>query len=161
MKFQPKDYCYYSKVLNKPFDSIDALRAAEAAELEKQEAKAKAAADKKNDASAVEQAYKDLNAAKKRFKEDLKQINARYANDLKKLQMQYDEDRKGVDTALANAEATYQEALKAFTEKYPEGFHITLKDGDYETTIANKTKSTIDNSASAYKTMFDLFFPFI
>ena len=162
MKFQPKDYCYYSRLLKKEFDTLDELRAAEAEELKKQEAKAQAAENKKNDASIVERAYKELNAAKKRFKDDLNQINARYAEDLKTLKEKYDTDRQEVLTAFERAETTYENALKEFTNKYPEGFHITLKDGDYETTLARqvanancKFNKPVDDTP---KTLFELLF---
>lgn len=160
MKFQPKDYCYYSRLLKREFDTLDELRAAEAEELKRQEAKAQAAENKKNDAEAVELAYKDLNAAKRRFKEDLNQINARYAEDLKRLQEQYELDRQGVNEALAAAEEVYKKALKTFTDKYPEGFHITLKDGDYETVISSKTNDKSKNAVTELPllNLFDLLF---
>lgn len=157
MKFQPKDYCYYSRVLKREFDTLEELRAAEAEELKKQEAKLQAAETKKNDAAVVETAYKNLNAAKKTFKADLAQVRARYAEDLKNLNAQFEEDQKAIAECLANAEKDYSDALKDFTEKYPEGYHITLKDGDFETTISSKG---ITNPNMKDINLFDLFFGF-
>ena len=54
---------------------------------------------------------------------------------------------------LAKAEKAYSTALKEFTEKYSEGFHLTLKDGDVETVI---TSTTSDTTAKPVKT-YDLF----
>jgi hypothetical protein len=60
-----------------------------------------------------------------------------------------------VHDKLAAAEAAYEAALKEFTEKYPEGYHLTLKDGDFETTISSKTsKSDVAKAVD----LFDLLF---
>ena len=50
--------------------------------------------------------------------------------------------------------------LKEFTDKYPEGYHITLKDGDFETTISgsnNVTKNSYKND-DVVKELLNLFF---
>ena len=60
-------------------------------------------------------------------------------------------------------EEAYANALKTFTEKYPEGYHLTLKDGDFETTISGsnskiQNKEVKDPSQVNLFNIFDLFF---
>jgi rRNA maturation endonuclease Nob1 len=67
-------YSYYSNVLNKPFESVDELREAEAKYYAEIKAKEDKAATKKADAKKVEDAFKALNQARKVYKEDLTQL---------------------------------------------------------------------------------------
>lgn len=135
------DYAYYSKVLSKPFDSLKELTAAEAEHFEKIRIKEEAATAKKNDAAVVEIAFKELNSARKNYKEDLTQLTTEYANSLEHLKQAYEHGQKDLRLNLANAEKKYEEALKIFIEKHPEGYHLTLKDGDFETTISSQTEA--------------------
>ena len=130
------EYGYYSKLLKEPFDTIEELQEAEEAYYAKQKAKEDAAAMKKADAQKVDNAFKALNAARKTYKEDLTQLTTEYADSLDNLKKAFELGKKDIHNKLAKAEEVYQAALKEFTEKYPEGFHLTLKDGDFETTIS-------------------------
>jgi hypothetical protein len=153
------NYGFYSKVLNKPFDSLSELMAAEDAHFAEQRAKADKAAQKKTDAQLVEEAFKALNKARKIYKEAKTNIAAAYAEDLKRLKADFEADNKLLNETLAEAEEIYAEALNTFTEKYPEGYHLTLKDGDFETTISSKTSDSgfVDES-KAVKSILDLLF---
>lgn len=147
-------YGYYSKLLKEPFDSIEELQEAEEAYYAKQKAKEDAAAQKKADAAKVEDAFKALNAARKEYKEKLTQLTKEYAEALENLKKAFELGKKDMQNTLAAAEETYSNALKTFTEKYPEGYHLTLKDGDFETTISsqtatNKTQPEVDFSKLA------------
>lgn len=149
------EFGYYSKLLKEPFDSIDELRAAEEAYRAKQKAKVNAAAQKKADAQKVDDAFKALNAARKIYKENLTQLTKEYAESLDNLKKAFELGKKDIQSKLAEAEEAYQTALKEFTEKY-DSYHLSLKDGDFETTIEKQTsentpiKNTVD--------IFDLFF---
>jgi hypothetical protein len=148
-------YAYYSKVLSKPFDSLDELREAEEVYYEAQRAKELKAVTKKNDAIKVETAFKALNTARKTYKDELTALTVNYSESLKKLKSGFESDKAAVHDKLAAAEAAYEAALKEFTEKYPEGYHLTLKDGDFETTISSKTsKSDVAKAVD----LFDLLF---
>lgn len=147
-----RDYSYYSRVLGKPFDSLDELREAEATYFAEQRAKADKAAAKKTDAKKVEDAFKALNAARKAYKENLLAITERYSEDLKELKAAFEASRDSEKKLLALAEEAYASALKTFTEKYPEGYHLTLKDGDFETTISGHASHKED-----FSTITDLF----
>ena len=142
------DCMYYSKVLKEPFNSIEELMEAEEAYYAKLKAKEDKAAEKKADATKVEDAFKKLNAARKAYKDDLNEVTKVYSEGLVALKAKFEESCKAIKDTLAAAEAGYADALKAFTEKYPEGYHLTLKDGDFETTISSQTSGSTKAKAT-------------
>ena len=133
-------YSFYSKVLEKPFDSVEELQAAEQVYYDKLKAKEDKAAQKKADALKVEDAFKDLNKARRVYRETVSQLTTEYSEALKELKSAYELGKADMQKSLAAAEDNYTEALKEFTNKYPEGFHLTLKDGDFETTLSKQNK---------------------
>lgn len=136
VKKSDRDYSYYSRVLKEPFDSIEELKAAEEAYYARLSAKEDKAAQKKADAKKVEDAFVHLNSMRKAYKDELTLITTEYAQSLSQLREDFDKRRQTLASKLARAEEAYSAELKAFTSKYPEGFHLTLKDGDFETTIS-------------------------
>lgn len=153
------DYSFYSRVLQKPFDSLSELAAAEEAYYAEQKSKEDKAAAKKADAKKVEDAFKALNAARKAYKEDLTQLTKEYAESLENLKKAFELGKKDIHNTLAAAEDTYSKALKEFTSKYDQ-FHLSLKDGDFETTISGH--GTINNNNKKgdadLMSIFDMFF---
>lgn len=161
VKNQEPSYAYYSKVLNKPFDTVNALKEAEEAYFAEVKAKEDKAATKKADAKKVEDAFKVMNAARRAYKETITDLTTKYTEDLKKLKAAFESDKQSISDALAKAEEGYSAALKAFTDKYPEGYHITLKDGDFETTISSQTSAdSKPYSANTVGEILDLLFNF-
>jgi chromosome segregation ATPase len=155
------EYGYYSKVLQKPFDSIEELREAEATHFAQLKAKEDKVAAKKADALKVEVAFKELNQARRDYKDNLVKLTSMYQEDLRKLKSAFEADQARVKTALADAEAKYSKNLKEFTDKYPEGYHLTLKDGDFETTIEGRSTSSKNTPKSDNLiNLIDLFFNF-
>lgn len=150
------EYGYYSKLLKEPFDTIEELQEAEEAYYAKQKAKEDAAAQKKADALKVEDAFKALNAARKTYKENLTQLTKEYVESLDNIKKAFELGKKDTHNQLAEAEEAYQAALKEFADKHPEGYHITLKDGDFETTISKQTSENIPVKRPV--DIFDLFF---
>ena len=152
------NYGYYSKVLKEPFDTLTELTEAEEAYYAKLKAKEAAAYQKKIDAQKVEEAFKALNAARKDFKEELTALTTEYSEELEHLKKAFELGKKDINDKLAAAEDAYSTALKEFTDKY-ENYHMTLKDGDFETTISgSKTTTTEPKKSSAnVKTLADLF----
>jgi chromosome segregation ATPase len=142
-------YSYYSRVLEKPFDSLNELATAEAKYYDELTAKEQAASQKKADAKKVEDAFKALNAARKAYKDDLTQLTTEYSESLENLKKAFDLGKKDISNKLAAAETAFDEALKAFQAKY-ENYHMTLKDGDFETTISSQV------SNDSVKTGFDI-----
>ena len=149
------DYGFYSNVLKKPFEKLSDLKKAEEVYYAEQKAKEDKASQKKADAKRVEDAFKALNAARKLYKEDLSQLTKEYAEALEDLKKAFDLGKKDIHDALVAAEDNYSKALKTFTDKYPEGYHLTLKDGDFETTISGSSKTT-DTYADIFKMIFGL-----
>ena len=133
------DYGFYSNVLKKPFERLEDLKKAEYVYYEEQKLKEDKAAQKKADAQKVEAAFKALNAARKEYKEKLSQLTKEYSEELETLKKAFELGKKDIHNTLAAADETYSKTLKEFTTKYPEGYHLTLKDGDYETTVSRQT----------------------
>ncbi len=154
-KNTPVDYSYYSKLLKEPFDSIEELQEAEEAYYAKQKAKEDASAMKKADAKKVDDAFKALNAARKSYKEDLTQLTKEYTESLENLKKAFELGKKDIHNTLAKAEEDYQVALKEFTNKY-DSYHISLKDGDFETTLSKQTSENVPVKKPV--DIFDLFF---
>ena len=155
-----RDYGYYSRLLNKPFDSIEELREAEATYRAELKAKEDKVAQKKADAQKVDDAFKAMNAARKEYKEKLTQLTKEYSEELTKLKNAFELGKKDIHAKMAAAEEAYQKALKEFTDRY-ETYHLSLKDGDFETTISgSKTQDTkkVDPSQVNLFNIFDLFF---
>lgn len=155
-------YSFYSNVLKQPFASVEELAKAEDAYFEKQKAKEAASSQKKTDAKVVEDAFKALNAARKAYRDDLAQLTKEYAESLENLKKAFELGKEDIANTLAAAETAFDEAHKAFTAKYPEGYHLTLKDGDFETTISKQTSGDTKTSADFSKLadLFDLMFRF-
>ena len=157
------DFCVYSKLLQKPFDCIEDLRAAEKAYKAELKAKEDKAANKKADAAKVEKAFKALNQARRDYKESMQKLVAMYQAEFKKLQNDLDADRARVQAALSDAETAYSAALKEFTDKY-DSYHFTMRDGDFETTMTKMTSAepkkveVKDPSQVNLMNIFDLFF---
>ena len=136
-----QSYSYYSRVLEKPFDSLKELCAAEQEYYDKLKAKEAAAAQKKAEAQKVEDAFKALNAARKTYKEALNQLTTEYSEALNDLKKAFELGKKDIHNNLAEAEANFAAAHKEFTAAHPEGYHLTLKDGDFETTISSQVSN--------------------
>ena len=149
------NYGFYSRVLGQPFDTLSELMAAEDKYFAEQKAKEDKSAKKKADAQKVEETFKALNAARKAYKENLGQLTEEYSEELTNLKKAYELGKKDLRDKLATAESAYEAALKEFNEKYPEGFHLTLKDGDFETTIDRKTSA---EASDAFDNFFKVLF---
>ena len=149
-------YGYYSKLLKEPFDSIEELQKAEEAYYAKQKAKEDAAAQKKADALKVEDAFKALNAARKTYKENLTQLTKEYAESLDNLKKAFELGKKDIHNQLAEAEEAYQAALKEFDTAHPEGYHVTLHDGDFETTLSKQASGSLSTKPTDIFDIFDI-----
>ena len=154
------NYCYYSKILKEPFETKEELKEAEEAYFAKQKAKEDVAAKKKADAIKVEEAFKELNAARKLYKEELTECTKWYSEELVKLKKDFEAAKKKIEASLAAAEENFTKAHKAFTAAHPEGYHLTLKDGDFETTISGGRQVSEKAPSTAINSIFDLLFNF-
>jgi DNA repair exonuclease SbcCD ATPase subunit len=137
---QEPTYAFYSKVLKEAFDTVEELMEAEEAHYAKIKAKEDQANQKKADAAKVEEAFKALNTARRSYKEALTQLTKEYAESLENLKKAFELGKKDINSKLAQAEDQYDAALKDFTDKY-DHYHMTLKDGDFETTISKQSEA--------------------
>lgn len=131
------NYGYFSKLLSKPFDTVDELVAAEKAEIEARNAKLKKSEDKKADAKKVEDAFKAANAAKKIYEEEVLEAQKACAKIIADAKAAYAQAVEASRKKVEVAEKTYSEAVKEFTAKHPEGYHMTFRDGDTVTSISH------------------------
>lgn len=159
---QEPTYAFYSKVLKEAFDTVEELMEAEEAYYAKVKAREDKVAEKKADAVKVEEAFKALNAARKTYKEDLTALTKEYAESLEELRKTFEFGKKDINSKLVAAEDAYAKALKEFTDKYDQ-YHLTLKDGDFETTLSKDTtaaKTSGKETSDTFKDLFDLIFNF-
>ena len=157
-KTEQLGYGFYSRILNKPFDSLAELKEAEAQHYAEIKAKEEKAAAKKADAQKVEDAFKALNQARKDYKVKLTQLTTEYSEELTNLKKAFDLGKKDLQDTLAAAEDTYSKALKEFTTAHPEGYHLTLKDGDFETTISGSQTKNLKKENTDLLNILDLIF---
>lgn len=137
------NYGFYSKILNKPFDTLSELKEAESSYLKEEEAKKAKSLEKKNDATKVEDAFKVLNAAKREFNETVSKAKKEYTKTVAAAKATYSDAVDKANEVLEDAETKYDEALREFNAKHPEGYHVTLRDGDNVTTISRSTTSSL------------------
>jgi 23S rRNA pseudoU1915 N3-methylase RlmH len=144
---------FYSEKLDKMFDTekalLDAEKAAEKAAMEKN----KKAEAKKAEAKVVEDAFKARNAARLAYNKNIGEAKNVYTEGLKALRSSFDAAVVAENKKLDEAEKAYDAALKEFIAKHPEGYHMTLKDGDNVITLHSDNKSL--DFSNAFK-MFDL-----
>lgn len=152
-------YAFYSKILNKPFDSIEELEAAEKKHAEAEQKAKEVKEAKKADALKVEEAFKALNKARKAFKEGVKDLTESYTASLTQLKDTFETAKADIHKELSVAEENYAKALKDFTAKHPEGYHVTLKDDDFETTISASSSRT-PIADTFFSDFFDFLFRF-
>jgi hypothetical protein len=154
---------FYSETLDKIFDTEKALLDAEAAAKKAALEKERKAAAKKEDAKLVEEAFKLRNAAKREFNSTILARRKKYAEDLAALKTAYEADIEAASKLLTEAETMYDSTLKTFIEKHPEGYHMTLKDGDHVVTYSSAGNINNMKDKEIYKEMlsndwFDNFF---
>jgi len=121
---------YYSEILEKYFDSeeecVKAEKAHEEAEAKKAEAKALVA----KESADVNEAFKARNAARHAYNEALVAARKVYNEALRTAEKEFNDSLKEADAKRDEAEKVYAEKLSAFQKAHPEGYRLTLKDGD-------------------------------
>ena len=142
---------FYSELLDKMFETeMDLVAAEEVAK--KAEAKKKEASEaKKAEAQKVEAAFKNFNAAKKIYNENIINLKKQYNENLNvirenlhNLKTKHDADIAAEAKLREDAEAAYKAVLDEFIKKHPEGYHMTLKDGDHVVTISSSSTEARD-----------------
>ncbi len=141
---------YYSEKLNKLFDTEKDLVAAEKELADKEAKKELAAQEKKAEAKAVEDAFKARNAARREYNTKLVEARKAYNSAIAAAKEVFNKTLTEATNAKDSAEEVYNTALQEFTSKHPEGYHMTLKDGDNVMTISNSADKQLENISKEY-----------
>lgn len=149
---------FYSEKLKKLFDTEQELVAAEKAVEVEQEKKQKAAEQKKAEASKVEEAFKARNAARRDYNTKLVEARKLYNDAIVAAKKTFNEAITAANSAKDRAEEIYNDALKEFTAKHPEGYHMTLKDGDNVVTISNASDKNFEALGKDFNDLLDSLF---
>lgn len=149
---------YYSDTLDKIFETEKELKDAEKADAEEKAKKEEAKLIVKKESSEVEDAFKVRNAARKAYNEKLVEARKTYNAALRKAKDEFEADLKESTEALEKAEADYDNKLKAFQKAHPEGYRLSLKDGDNVVTYtSNPVEYQIKDISKEFDDMLDLF----
>ena len=148
---------FYSEVTKKLYESEKELKIAEKEVADADAKKAEAAKAKKEDAALVEDSFKARNAARREYNTKVVAARKAYTEVITNAKKAFDEAVADATKVKDAAEETYDKALKEFTTKHPEGFHITLKDGDNVMTISNSKDSQFETFAKEYSSILDFF----
>lgn len=149
---------FYSEKLDKMFDTEKALLSAEEVAEKAAMEKNKKAEAKKAEAKVVEDAFKARNAARLTYNKNVGEAKHVYTEGLKSLRSSFDAVVVAENKKLDEAEKAYDVALKEFIAKHPEGYHMTLKDGDNVITLHSDNQTTNFTNALKAFDLMDLFF---
>ena len=153
---------YYSDTLDKLFETEKELKDAEKADAEEKAKKEEAKLVVKKESSEVEDAFKARNAARKAYNEKLVEARKTYNAVLRKAKDEFEASLKESTEALEKAEADYDNKLKAFQKAHPEGYRLSLKDGDNVVTYtSNPVEYQIKDISKEFDDMLDLFSSFL
>ena len=137
-------YAFYSKVLSRVFDTVEELESAEAEHAAELKAKEEAAAIKKAEATKVEDAFKARNAAAVEYNTRVMAARKEYNDAIAAASEAFNLAVAEATKDKENAEASYNAALKEFTEKH-ESYHMTLRDGDNVMTISSQGNNSVSS----------------
>ncbi len=153
---------YYSDTLDKIFETEKELKDAEKADAEEKAKKEEAKLVVKKESSEVEDAFKTRNAARRAYNEKLVEARKTYNEALRKAKDEFEASLKESTEALEKAEADYDAKLKAFQKAHPEGFRLSLKDGDNVVTYtSNPVEYQVKNISKEFDDMLDMFSSFL
>jgi hypothetical protein len=146
---------FYSEKLNKLFDTEKELVTAEKELADKEAKKAELAKSKKADANKVEEAFKARNAARREYNTKVMDARKAYNTALVEAKKAFDAAINDATAIKDKAEEVYNSALKEFTDKHPEGYHMTLKDGDNVTTLSRSSDKQLEKVSKEYNDFID------
>lgn len=121
-KAEGNDVWVYSQLLKKPFETLDALNAAEDEYRKAHEEELKKAEERKSEAKAIDDAIK--------ARDELKASALKEKTDAYKAYLELCERK---DKEIADAESGIEAKLREFCKKNPGGYHTTIKYDDGST----------------------------
>jgi DNA repair exonuclease SbcCD ATPase subunit len=146
---------YYSELTKKLYETEEAAKEAEK-ELEAAKARsAELAKAKKQDATKVEEAFKARNAARREYNTKVMDARKAYNTALVEAKKAFNDAIAEATNAKDKAEEAYNTALTDFTSKHPEGYHMTLKDGDNVMTISNSSDKHFERMDKEFNSLID------
>lgn len=146
---------YYSELTKQLYETEkEAIAAEKKLEAEKAEAAKKASA-KKAEANKVEEAFKARNAARREYNTKVMDARKAYNTALVEAKKAFDAAINDATATKDKAEEVYNSALKEFTDKHPEGYHMTLKDGDNVTTLSRSSDKQLEKVSKEYNDFID------
>ena len=146
---------FYSEVTKKLYESEEELKSAEKEVADAEAKKAEVAKAKKADALKVEEAFKANNDARREYNAKVLAARKMYNEAVAAAKQAFDEAVSDANDAKDLAEKHYDKMLKEFTDKHPEGYHLTLKDGDNVVTISSQTNLFNDTFNKEYNNLID------
>lgn len=147
---------FYSEVTKKLYESEEELKIAEKAVADEETKKVEAAKAKKADAQKVEEAFKANNEAKREYNAKVVAARKTYNESVAAAKKSFDEAISDAVNLKNSAEESYDKILKDFIAKHPEGYHLTLKDGDNVVTLSSQTDS-FSTIMKDYNNLLDFF----
>lgn len=136
---------FYSDILDKLFDTEKELKAAEKADAEAKAKKEEAKKLVKADAVKVEEAFKVKNAANRKYNSEVVELRKAYNIAVSNARKVFEESIEAAAKSRDEAEKAYNSALKEFQNAHPEGYHLTLKDGNNVTSVTTARNIAIDH----------------
>ncbi len=138
---------YYSEILDKKFDTVEELQKAEEAKALEEKAKAEKSEARKADSALVEKAYQEYHAAYKEYLSKSTELSKIYNQKLREARDEYHKACLEAMEPADKAEQAYKKALNDFIAKHPEGYHLTLRNGDDVVTLSGQTTISKNNLA--------------
>ena len=132
---------FYSEVTKKLYETEEDLKNAEIEVAAEKAKKEEAALAKKADATKVEEAFKANNDAKREYNAKIVAARKMYNETVVAAKKAYEDAVNDATKVKDAAEKVYDEVLKEFIDKHPEGYHLTLKDGDNVVTLSSQADS--------------------
>lgn len=161
MKKNDIAYAYYSKVLNKPFDTVEELKEAEETYFAKIEAekvaKDSVAKELENDKATLAKAFNERNQAHADYNENMLKLVKLYHEDLTKLKESFESDKARIQTSLENADSKYSIIVKDFMTKHPGGFSIETVDGETKVMLNKKAKQSPSETITRFSNLYKFF----
>ena len=152
---------YYSEKLDQKFKTEDELKKAEAEKEEADRKSAIAKVEKKADAGEVEAAFKAFNSAKRDYNDELVRIRKEYADKVRSARNEFESKLDSACKEKDEAKQTYKAALDKFISKHPEGYHLTLRDGDDVLTLSDsydESRKALESAEREFDRLWDRLF---
>ena len=146
---------YYSEILEKTFDTEKELVKAEKEHAEAEAKKAEAKALVKKESEVVNDAFVARNAARKVYNEKVLEARKAYNEKVKAAQEEFNKSIEEASEAKTIAEKDFDAKLSEFNKAHPEGFRLTLKDGDNVVTYYNQEVKYNTNWYDEFDKLFD------